>query len=443
MQLIKKDRLKTILGVAVPIAVGLISTYIMLFIDIVMIKSLGNAALAAVGYAGVSYELVFAFVVGATPAVRGIVARRLGEQSNEATCLPLNAGLLLVIALAIPVSLLLIYCAPLYFSLVTNDALVAQEGIPYLQAMLVALVAHGMSDIFKGFWTGVNRVKVYMLILLMVNCLNVLFNYLFIFGNWGAPKLGTQGAGIASAIAITIGMLTYMLVTFMRYRGAGFLNILPTKKLFFQLIKMGLPVSVQGILFSLGSIALFWMVGLIGTSEAAAVTVLIRVTTIMLIFAMALGHTSAMLVSNTVGKGDLDDATQWGWDIGQLGFVWITLLGIPLLIFPEAFLSLFITDLATIQMATIPLMLTAITTGIIGLSYIYANTLFSLGDGRRVVMVSFVTRWVFFLPAVWIIGPYLKYGLLEVWIAQMIYGVVTAWIVVSMFRDGRWKSIKI
>jgi Na+-driven multidrug efflux pump len=85
----------------------------------------------------------------------------------------------------------------------------------------------------------------------------------------------------------------------------------------------------------------------------------------------------------------------------------------------------------------------AATTGVGSLIYIFAYTLYSVGDGKRVVMVSFSTQWLFFLPAAWIVGPYLKYGLLQIWLVQMVYGVLATSLITAIWAGGRWKKIKI
>jgi Na+-driven multidrug efflux pump len=200
---------------------------------------------------------------------------------------------------------------------------------------------------------------------------------------------------------------------------------------------------MQEFFFSAGYIAFFWMVGQVGTSELAAANVLIKITMVLVLLAMALGTASATLVSKTVGAGDLAGAAEWGWDAGKLGVIGISLLGLPILLFPEQVLSIFLSDPRTIAMAVVPLRMVAATTGVGSLIYIFAYTLYSVGDGNRVILVSFSTQWLFFLPAVWIVGPYLRYGLLQIWFVQMAYGALATILVTAIWADGRWQKVKI
>ena len=90
--MITKERFGTIFKLAYPITIALSSSLIMALIDIAMVGTLGNSAVAAVGLASFSYTLITALVAGIAPAVQGLVARRRGEGSTELSCLPLNSG---------------------------------------------------------------------------------------------------------------------------------------------------------------------------------------------------------------------------------------------------------------------------------------------------------------------------------------------------------------
>ncbi|MCW8879937.1 MAG: MATE family efflux transporter [Kangiellaceae bacterium] len=437
------NRIKVILNLALPITVALGSTFIMNLVDLAMVGTLGNNAVAALGLSGFANTLIVTFVIGIAPAVQGIVARRTGEMSKEPKCLPLNGGLLVVLAIGIPLTVLCFFVSPLAFPLMSSDPEVIQEGIPYLRALFSAIIAVGVNAAFQGFWTGIGRVKVFMLIILVMNCINIFLNYVLIFGNFGAPKLGAMGAGVATATATYVGNLIYLVVTYIYFSKQGFLNVKPKLELMIRIFKIGLPDSISEALFSLGYVVFLWMVGLIGTAALAAASVLVRFSMVLTLFAKALGLTSSTLVSQTLGSGDADGANQWGWDSVKVGVVCITLLGVPMLIFPEWFLSLVLVDAYTISIAIVPLQIVALTSGLISLVFLFVFTLVSLGDGKRVMIVSFCTQWLLFLPVIWIVVHYFEFGLLEVWLIQAIYGLLTAALMTALWIDGRWKTIKL
>ena len=81
--------------------------------------------------------------------------------------------------------------------------------------------------------------------------------------------------------------------------------------------------------------------------------------------------------------------------------------------------------------------------GILSLIYIFGYTLNSLGESRRIMKVTLITQWLFFLPGVWFIGPHLHYGLLQVWMVQKAYSVIAAVLITGLWIEGKWKTIKI
>jgi MATE family multidrug resistance protein len=200
---------------------------------------------------------------------------------------------------------------------------------------------------------------------------------------------------------------------------------------------------LQELFFSAGYIVFYWMIGQVGTAELAATNVQVRISLVLSILSMSLGSASATLVAKTAGEGNPAGAAQWGWDSGKLGVIGITLLGLPLVLFPRFFLSIFLSDPRAISIAVIPWQLLTALAGLGSLIYIFAYTLVSVGDGNRVVMISFGTQWLFFLPAVWIVGPYLHYGLLQISFVQVAYGCISTVLITAIWADGRWKKIKI
>jgi multidrug resistance protein, MATE family len=437
------ERIKTISKLAFPIGIALSSTLMLAVIDLAMVGRLGNNATAAVGLSVFSYSIVLAFVAGIVPAVQGLVARRRGEGSTEPDCLPLNGGLLIALVVGILLTLVCYLCTPLLFSLISSDPEVTKIGVPFLKILSITFVAGGIINAFDGYWSGLEMPKVLMLIGLLMNCLNAFGDYVLIFGHFGAPALGATGSAISTALSLYVGVITSFAITYSHCRKGGFVNVRPEWSLLTRIFKLGLPATVMQFFFWAGSLVFLWLVGRVGTAELAASNVLLRIAIILTLLPIALGNAAATLVSKTLGEGDLVGAARWGWDAGKLGVIGISLLGLPLVLFPRLFLSFFLTDPHTILIAVIPLRLVAATSGVGSLVHIFMYILYSVGDGYRVTMISFSTQWIFYLPAVWFVGPYLHHGLLHIWLVQAAWGSIVTVLITAVWADGRWKTIKI
>jgi len=439
--LLTRDRVLTISKLALPVSVALSATMMMSLVDLAMVSPLGNEATAAVGLSVFAHTLLLAFVGGLRPAVQGLVARRRGQGSTEATCLPLNGGLLGALIVGIPLSIIGYALAPYFFSMVSSDPGVIRTGIPFLRVLYVAAVAAGMNLAFQGYWTGMERPHVFMSIALFTNVLNFCGNYVLITGRFGAPALGATGAALSTLISLHIGVIVNAVLGWARLRKDGFLTAKPDRALMKRIFGLGLPASAQEFFRSAGFVAFYWIVGQVGTAELAAVNVQVRVSMVLGILAVSLGTASATLVSRTMGAGNPAGAAEWGWDTGKLGVIVITLLALPLVVFPEFFLSIFLSDPRSIAIALRPWQLVMGMVGLGSLIYIFAYTLVTVGDGKRVALISFGTQWLVFLPAVWIVGPFLHYGLLQITYVQVVYGALSAALITTIWAQGRWQKI--
>ena len=312
-----RERIATISNLAFPVGIALSSTIIMTLIDLAMVGRLGNNAIAALGLSVFSNMLILAFVAGIAPAVQGLVARRRGEGSTEAKCLPLNGGLLIALVLGVPLTIICCLLSRFFFSLMSPDPEVIKIGVPFLRTLCLAIVAVGMNNAFRGYWAGMEKPTVYMLIAISMDCLNTALNYVLIFGHFGGPAMGATGAAIGTTVSLYVGVIINCAIIYRKSRQEGFVKARPERSLLTRIFKLGLPAALQQFFFSAGYIVFLWMIGQVGTVELAAANVLVRVTMVLALLAMSLGTASATLVSKTVGEGDLAGAAQWGWDAGE------------------------------------------------------------------------------------------------------------------------------
>jgi Na+-driven multidrug efflux pump len=164
---------------------------------------------------------------------------------------------------------------------------------------------------------------------------------------------------------------------------------------------------------------------------------------VFLLLSMSLGSAATTLVAQSLGQGDIESAADWVWDTGRLGVVAVTCAGAPLCLAPKAFLGLFMSDPAVMSLAVVPLQLVAATGAIVTVLYVLAYTLSGVGDGNRVLVVLFMTTWFLCLPGSWIVGPYLKLGLVHIYVVDVLSTAVAAALVTNFWKGGRWKTITV
>jgi putative MATE family efflux protein len=432
---------------ALPIIGALTSQILLNLIDTAMVGHLGAAALAAVGLGSFLNFMAFSTVTGLSTAVQALAARRQGEGRHELTAVPLNGGILLSMAIGLPLSLLSIVAAPWLCARLNHDPAVIRLGTDYLRLRLVAVTAIGINFSFRGYWSAVKRSGHYLRTLLLMCMLNIALDFLLIFGSGPVPALGVRGAGLASMISACSGTAAYLSLAWKYARPAGFAQRLPTAAEFAGLLRLGLPSCVQQLLFSAGFVALFWIVGTIGTAELAVAQVLVNITLAAVLPAMGFGLAAATFCSQALGRGEADDAYQWGWDVFRTSWWVFGALALIMLLLPRLVLEVFFgsggAGAHLIELGVTPLRLVGATVLLDGLGMVLMQSLLGAGATGAVMRVSVGLQWFAFLPLAYLLGPVLHAGLTRIWLLLVAYRALQTLIFSSLWRGRRWAKSRI
>ena len=423
---------------------GMVSQNVMNLVDTAMVGSLGQAALAAVGLSSLAVFCAQAFLMGLSSGVQAIAARRMGEGEHDNMAAPLNGGLLFSLLLGIPLTVILFDAAPSLYGYLNDDPDVVRQGVPYLQARLLAIVTVGMNFSFRGYFNGVNRSAVYLTSLLAMHACNLCLNYLLIFGAFGFPEMGATGAGVGTAVSTLVGTVVYFVMGMRHARSAGFLRGLPSRDTITAMLRLSLPSSVRQLLFAAGLTVLFRIVGMVGTTELAAAQVLINLMLVAILPAIGLGMAAASLVGQALGRGEPEDAKRWGWDVVKVALTILSVLALPMLLIPNALLWPFLRNAPeAIIVAEWPLRVISFVILADAVGLVLQNALLGAGDSMRVAVFAIVLQWALFLPTAYLVGPVLKYGLLGIWLAMAAQRLLQAVGFGLMWQRGRWMSLRV
>jgi putative MATE family efflux protein len=436
-------RRKRIFGLALPIIGGMLSQNVLNLVDTGMVGTLGDEALAGVGLGGFANFLFSAFILGLSAGVQAMAARRVGEGRWSETAIPLNGGLLLALWMAVPWSAFLITFAWDFFPVLTSDTAVVEQGVPYLRARLVAMFAMGMNFAFRGYWNAVDKSILYMRTLISMHVVNIVLNWVLIFGNLGAPALGATGAGVASAIATIFGTVSYLLLGRSYASDSGFLRGLPSRETLRTILRIAVPAGTQQFFFAGGMTVFLMMVARMGTPELAATKVIIDLILVGILPGIGFGLAAASLAGQALGRDEPDDAKRWGWDVVKIALFVVATFSLPAVLFPELMLSIFIHDPETLAIAKNPLRVAAGFLFVDAVGMVLMNALTGVGDTKRVMVIAIGAQWLIFLPVVYLVGPVLGLGLVAVFSTQALYRGLQAVVFGSMWQRGAWQRIEL
>jgi len=439
----KRSRYRRILNLGLPIVGGMVSQNVINLVDTAMVGSLGDVALAAVGTGSFIAFMAVSAVMGLSAGVQAIVARRVGEGNTEEVAVALNGALLIAIISGLFLSVAYWFLAESIFSWVNKDPEIMALGVPYIELRLWTITAVGINMSFRGFWNGTDRPMLYLKTLVFIHSTNILLNYLFIFGNLGFPKLGTQGAALGTTVSLFLGSFYYFYLGFKHARGQGFCIKRCTRPVMRSLLKLTIPNSLQQLFFATGYTVLFWVIGQVGTAETAAANVLVNLMLVAILPSIALGLASTTLVGQAMGRGDAEDAYRWGWDVVRVACALLFLLGLAMVGLPRLWLGVFLHNPETLELARLPLMVFGAAIAIDGSGMVLMQSLLGAGDNKVVMLMSAGTQWLFFLPLAYLVGPKLGYGLLGIWVVQACYRILLTVFFAMRWRGKVWAGIKI
>ncbi|MCA9580142.1 MAG: MATE family efflux transporter [Myxococcales bacterium] len=441
--MIPRARLSRIFGLALPIIAGMVSQNLLNLVDTAMVGVLGDEALAATGMGSFVMFVVLSTVMGMGTGVQTVASRRVGEGRMGEAAVPLNGGLLLSVLLGVPIGIAFFAAAPHFFPLLVDDPQVADLGIDYTRIRIFSVVAMGWNVSFRGHWNATDRSRLYMGTIIATHVANAFLNWVFIYGNLGAPALGTSGAALASALATGVGTVVHVSLGFRHARSEGFLATMPSLAELAPVLQTGIPSSIQQLLFAAGLTAFMWIAGQLGTAELAMATVLINLSLVGILPAMGLGMASASLVGQALGRGNAADAKRWGWQVSFIAVLVVMVVVSPAIVIPAWVLSAFVHEPTTLVIGIAPLRLVGCLLAADAVGLVLLQSLFGAGDARRVAMVSIGMQWCLGLPLCYLLGPVLGFGLFGVWIGHGSYRVGQSVIMAFMWHRGAWANIRV
>ena len=300
-----------------------------------------------------------------------------------------------------------------------------------------------MNFSFRGYWNAVNLSRMFLRTVVLMHLSNIFLNWVLIFGHLGAPALGVSGAAIGTTISIFLGTLMYFVLAWRHARESGFLSGLPDRATLLSVLRLSAPAGLQQIYFAAGFTAFFWILGNIGTAELAAGNVLLNIMLAWILPANGFGLAAASLIGQALGAGEKREAKMWAWHVARITMGVATCLALPVLLFPDIFLSVFLHDPDTLALARTPLRLVAGFMTIEALGIVLVNSHYGAGNGRRVLAITFPFQWGLFLPAAYLIGVVLNLGALAVWCAYVSYRFLQTCVFVWSWQQGDWAKVEI
>lgn len=314
---------KSFLTIGVPLMIQQLISSSLNFIDNLMIGRLGTEYIAAVGFANSVYRILDLFLFGLCSGMGVFIAQYYGKKNHEMIRRILGKMIMAGFTLAVIFSLVTFIGAEKIIGIFTKEPEVLKIGVSYIRRALFSYSFYALS-FSTGFCLRAMGLTKYPMMSASIGVItNTFFNYCFIYGNFGFPRMEEQGAAIATVIArifelIAIWTIVYKKDFNLKGKLESYLNL--PKELIREIIKVSTPVFLTEMLWILGIVSLSVAYSKLGTTQAACVQIADIITAISSILFMGISNSASVIIGHTIGKGDKNKVIIYSRKILQIAF---------------------------------------------------------------------------------------------------------------------------
>jgi len=440
---------RALLRVAVPLIITSTSFMVQNFCARMFLAWYSPETLQAAVPAGILFfTLVCGFMATAAFA-NSLVAQYYGNEDYHG-CSRSVAQAILLALFSFPLILLLIPAGLWMLSVSGHSPAVLIEEKTYFFILMLGGVQFPLSSAVSSFFSGRGLTKVVMLCAIAGAALNLLLNWLLIFGVGPFPEMGMAGAALASVISGFVSPVIMLALYFSPKNN----RLYDTRRLFYfdaplfrRLLRFGVPAGIHMAL-DIGAFSLFvLLIGRLGETAFMAANIALSVNMIAFMPSIGIGQAAGTLVGQHIGRGDLDGASAVGWRAVHIGWIYTVCIALTFVLTPEIYIHLFARGdipFAEISGLARTLLLFAACWGLMdATNLIISGALRGAGDTHFVMWYETSMAWFFFAAGELLIVLVFKWGVLAAWGWALIYICLLAFGMVARFRSERWQLIEL
>ncbi len=408
---------------ALPVVISQIGQVTVYLVDNMMVGHVGTTELAASAFANNVFTIGMFFGMGITYGLTPLVGKEFGNGKLKDLVIWLKNGIFTHLIAAIGLSIIMF---GIYFILpfLGQTQEVLKLAKPYYLLLCLSYIPFMLFFSMKQFFEGIGNTKMAMQITLTANIINVVINYVLIFGKFGFPEMGLNGAGIGTLVSrLFMPFLFFVFIIkkprYRRFFVVAHLQAFNTDKIK-SILKIGIPIAFQLIVeiiaFSIGAIMMGW----IGEVPLAAHQVAIGMAAFTYMISLGISQANTIRVSHQIGKKDIKALKMAAFASTHLVLVFMLTMGV-VFIFTRNYLPLlFSTDKEVIIIASQLLIVAAIFQVFDGLQVIMLSTLRGMADVKIPMIFAFIAYLFVGIPTSYILTFLLNAGPMGIWFGYLV-----------------------
>lgn len=438
-----------VLSIAVPIVLGNAAFTIMQFTDRILLSRYSAEAIQAALPAGVLSFTLVAFFAAIAAYSGTFVSQYHGAGNREGCAKSFASAVILSVLFAPAVLLMLPVCRILMAASGHPPALLEAENT-YAFWMVINGIPMSLHWVANGYLVGRGRVVAPTVVTVIGCALNILLDVLLIFGYWGLPRMGIEGAALATFLANVFGLVMLLFVIFFEkeVRELPWRELIrPDWKLIGRIVRFGFPAGLT-MFIDCGSFAVFsLMMGRLDPLSLATNNIVLSVNNLAISPLIGLGQATTVLVGQFQGAGKSDFAKKAGWKCLHLGFVYMAAIAVVFFLFDRQILGFFrspdspysIEDMIGLGKL---LLFFCICWGMFDtMNVVLSGGLRGAGDTKFVFLSLLIGGWVFWVPAEIITMNYLGGTVVAGWAVMLAFIIAISFVFLWRWCGGKWMQI--
>jgi len=416
---------------ASPVILGMLGHTFVSFVDNIMVGQLGSAELAAVSLGNSFIFIAMSLGIGFSTAITPLIAEADSENNFEKCKSSFKHGLFLCSVLSVLLFSLIIAAKPL-MNFMDQPEEVVVLAIPYLEIVAFSLIPLIIFQAFKQFSDGLSLTKYPMYATILANILNVILNYLLIFGKFGFPELGIVGAAMGTLISRFIMLFFLGWLLSKRKKSSSYLKNIEVlaldKKMLKKITNLGLPSAMQMFFEVAIFTAAIWLSGLLGKNAQAANQIALNLSSMTFMVAMGLSVAAMVRVGNQKGLQHFKELRRIAQSIFIFGLLFALIFALSFLVLNNQLPLLYldvsdelnkVDNLEVISIATKLLIVAAFFQLSDSLQVIVLGALRGLQDVKIPTLITFVSYWIIGFPVSYFLGKSDVLGSVGIWIGLL------------------------
>lgn len=415
-------------------------------VDTIMVGTLGSYAIAAVGLTTQPKFLGLAVFLSLNVAVSAIVARRKGEGDRESANRVVRMALLVTLLLAAVISVIFVIFASPIIRLVGSKPDTHEAAVSYLRIIMGGSVFNVVSLVLNAAQRGAGNTRIAMVTNVISNTVNVIFNYLLIGGNFGFPKLGIQGAAIATVLG-TVCACALSLRSVLHKDGFIYLGSvkgwIADKLSIRSLINVGSSAFVEQICLRIGFLLFSMTVARLGTTEMAAHQIGMNLMSMSFSIGDGLSVAAVTLIGQSLGRKRADMAKIYGNVCQKIGLLCACVISTVYFIFGRDIYTLFSREQAILDYGAIIMRILSVMLFLQIEQVVLFGCLRGAGDTRFTAFVSLLSVTIIRPGVSWLLCYPAGLGLVGAWLGVFCDQLLRFVMTFLRFRKGNWTKLKL